>query len=146
MRCIAGALEHCYLCDWTRATHISGNLGKKRGRRAPCDRTCTALNADVHIYKPCHNCAKAAEHGAWSSLEHALMKDIGCTRLRTMPPLVTVNLITSNQFGLGGMITRTAGYDPNTVSAGRRLRPSNLTRPQGGGAGRGTAAPKDCGL
>ena len=120
--------------------------GKKRGCQAPCNRTFTALNVDVHIYNPCHNCAKAIEHGVWSSHERALMKDLGCTRLRTMPPLVNVNSINSEQFGRDGKAMRTAGYDPNTVGVGRRPQPRSLTRPRGGGTGRVTAAPNDCGL
>ena len=108
---------------------MSGKPGKKRGRQAPCDRTCTALNADVHIYEPCHNCAKVADHGVWGSHERALMKDLRCTRLRTMPPLITMNSINSEHFGRGGMITRTMGYNPNAFGVGRRPRPRKFTRP-----------------
>ena len=123
---------------------MSGKPGKNRGRRAPRERTCTALNADVHIYEPCHNCAKAAEHEAWGYHERASMTDLGCIRLGKIPPLVTVNSINSDEFRRSGKVTRTAGYDPNAVGVGRRPRPRNLTRPRGGGAGRVTAAPKKC--
>ena len=100
----------------------------------------------MHIYEPCHNCAKAAEHEAWGYHERASMTDLGCIRLGKIPPLVTVNSINSDEFRRSGKVTRTAGYDPNAVGVGRRPRPRNLTRPRGGGAGRVTAAPNDCGL
>ena len=88
----------------------------------------------MHIYKPCHKYAKAAEHGAWSSNERALMKDLGFTYLGKMPLLITVNLINSKQFGRGGKVMRTAGYNPNVVSVGRRP----WTRKMGtGGIGNG---------
>ena len=125
---------------------MSGKPGKKRGLRAPHARTCTAFNTDVHIYVSCHSCVKAAEHGAWVSHERASMKDLGCTHLGTILPLVTVNFTNSEQFGWGRKVTRTSGYNPNAVGVGRRPHPRKFTRPRGGGAGRVTAAPKGCGL
>ena len=45
------------------------------------------------------------------------MKNLGCTRLGKMLPLVTVNLINSDQLWRGGKVMRTAGYNPNEVPA-----------------------------